>query len=49
MVWWMITLPMLRCWRSLLPLQSMDDYDTALSQLEKLVAAPLEIGLHVVP
>jgi hypothetical protein len=46
--WWMI-LPMLRCWCTLLPLQSMDGYDAALSQLEKLVAAPLEIGLHVMP
>jgi hypothetical protein len=43
-VWWMI-LPMLRCWRILLPLQSMDG---SLSHLEKLAAAPLVIELHVV-
>jgi hypothetical protein len=41
---WKMVLPMLRCWRVLLPLKLMDVFDNVISSLEKLVLGPLRIS-----
>jgi hypothetical protein len=40
---WMLVIPMLRCWRVLLPLKMMADFDAAIDKLEKVVSRPLRL------
>jgi hypothetical protein len=41
---WMLVLPMLRCWRVLLPLKMMAGFDAAIDNLEMVVLSPLRLG-----